>query len=658
MKTDFEEKTAPKTWHCGTLTYTKMGLVSLFTFMIWGDFCNSLMQLVIPSIMPLKFKELGASNFLIGLFVTSIPSLLAIFMNPYISFKSDRYRSKWGRRIPFILFTIPPLCISLIMLAFGVDIAHFTSAHLQLLIGYSPSALAVMTIGVFLVIYLFFDQFVSAVYCGLFNDVVPSVLIGRFMGTIRIVGSSVGFLYNYFVFQYAENHMREIFLGAAALYFFGVGMMCLFVKETQYPPPSDAEQIASRGLKGIQSYFKESFCHEFYWTKYLYNSCSFMVWAGIGVFMVFFYKEMGLTLGDIGKGSAITSLVVMSTAYFASIFIDRWHPIRISAYSSIMDPLFSVSNFVWLFITLSPSSFFWLHMLGAGLIGALGNSVAGVNALPFDMRLHPQSRFTQFCSAQTLLRSGCAMLAGGLAGFYFDTLKQIFPHSDYAYRFWFVWCVFWQVAAAFFIYRLYRQWHALGGDAGFRLPAPWSPTGYEEQEHTPYIGPQSKWLRVDMNIIHAVMLVSVIYLVPLCFWLWSKGWKFDLAWHLLGIIPVSVGLYGFWLFIERSLKADIARCKAGEKPYDGIPHHGVLFLKSCALFLLLTVWIGMTIATVNGGLHGGVTILGIGNLITNFLFLGTFLVLRRLERGHNPMLDHNGYRQPSALITAAPVQAL
>ena len=41
-----------KIWHCGTLTYTKMGLISLFAFMMWGDFCNALMQTIIPSIMP------------------------------------------------------------------------------------------------------------------------------------------------------------------------------------------------------------------------------------------------------------------------------------------------------------------------------------------------------------------------------------------------------------------------------------------------------------------------------------------------------------------------------------------------------------------------------------------------------------------------------
>ena len=47
--------------------------------MICGDFANSMMQTVVPSIMPLKFKALGASNVLTGLFATSIPSFLAVY---------------------------------------------------------------------------------------------------------------------------------------------------------------------------------------------------------------------------------------------------------------------------------------------------------------------------------------------------------------------------------------------------------------------------------------------------------------------------------------------------------------------------------------------------------------------------------------------------
>ncbi len=89
-----------KTWKVGTLTYTKVGLIGLFAWLLWGDFCFTIMEQVIPSIMPIKFKELGASNTLMALVMTSVPSMLSTVFNPIISFRSDRTRTKWGRSIP------------------------------------------------------------------------------------------------------------------------------------------------------------------------------------------------------------------------------------------------------------------------------------------------------------------------------------------------------------------------------------------------------------------------------------------------------------------------------------------------------------------------------------------------------------------------------
>lgn len=55
----------------GSLTYTKAGLITLFLFPRWGDFSFTLMETVVPSILPLKFKAIGAG------------------INPWISFRSD-----------------------------------------------------------------------------------------------------------------------------------------------------------------------------------------------------------------------------------------------------------------------------------------------------------------------------------------------------------------------------------------------------------------------------------------------------------------------------------------------------------------------------------------------------------------------------------------
>ena len=94
-------------YHCGTLAYTKMGLFALFGWLLWGDFVYNLMETVVPTVLPLKLKALGASNTLMSVIMTVLPSVLGMTVCPWVSFRSDRYRSHWGRRIPFILFTLP-----------------------------------------------------------------------------------------------------------------------------------------------------------------------------------------------------------------------------------------------------------------------------------------------------------------------------------------------------------------------------------------------------------------------------------------------------------------------------------------------------------------------------------------------------------------------
>lgn len=38
-----------KNYHCGTLTYTKAGLFVLFAWLLWGDFCFTLMEAAAPN---------------------------------------------------------------------------------------------------------------------------------------------------------------------------------------------------------------------------------------------------------------------------------------------------------------------------------------------------------------------------------------------------------------------------------------------------------------------------------------------------------------------------------------------------------------------------------------------------------------------------------
>jgi hypothetical protein len=108
----------------GTLSYTKMGLVSLFAWLLWGDFCFQVMESLNPAIIPLKLRALDAPNWVIALIMVTLPGILIMSISPWVSFKIDSHCTPLGRRIPFILYTLPFLTASPLRLGFSEQIGH------------------------------------------------------------------------------------------------------------------------------------------------------------------------------------------------------------------------------------------------------------------------------------------------------------------------------------------------------------------------------------------------------------------------------------------------------------------------------------------------------------------------------------------------------
>lgn len=111
-----------KVFHVGTLTYTKAGLFSLFTWLLWGGFCFMLMEVAAPAVLQVNLNEMGAPNWVLGLVLSTIPGVLNMTICPASSFWSDRFRSRWGRRIPFLFLATIPLTLFLVLLGFSKQI--------------------------------------------------------------------------------------------------------------------------------------------------------------------------------------------------------------------------------------------------------------------------------------------------------------------------------------------------------------------------------------------------------------------------------------------------------------------------------------------------------------------------------------------------------
>ncbi len=457
-------------YRCGTLVYTKAGLFVLFSWMLWGDFCFSLMEAIWPNILPLVLNSHGAPNFLIGLVIATIPQAMNFVLNPIISTASDRFRSKRGRRIPFLLIATPFITFFLILMGFSKELGNllyswFGSQHP----GLSPSMITVGLICVLIVCFRFFELFVATVFWYLFNDVVPIAFMGRFLGFFRVVGGLAGALFNFFIFKYAESHTSAIFLGGALLYGTAFTLMCLNVKEGEYPPADKLSEKKGLSLAPVKTFFKECFSDRIFRLVFSYSALNGAA-AAINIFLIFMAFSIGLTKDEVGKVAGVAAVIGMLLMFPMGALVDKFHPLRVMMVAQVGFCAVTLLKCIFLFHDFPRDVAFWVYAALAGISIPIftANTVA---ALPMFMRIFPHERFGQFCAANAMCAAMGAILAGVLAGVYLDTLKGVFANAgEYYYRFVPVWSFFFMVLAAVATLLIFKEWKRLGGDQHYRPP--------------------------------------------------------------------------------------------------------------------------------------------------------------------------------------------
>lgn len=459
-----------KTWNVGTLTYTKAGLVGLFAWLLWGDFCFTIMEQVIPSIMPLKFKELGASNTLMALVMTSVPSLLTTVFNPIISFKSDRTRTKWGRRIPYLLGTVPFLTFALLALGVQEPVGRWIQSVAEVwFAGLSLPTVLLIYICFFLLVFKFFDIFVSCIFWYFFNDVVPERLMARFVSWFRIVNAGASTLYNWFVFKHAETHFMEIFVGAGLLYLVGFGLMCLMVKEGKYAPPPENIGRKTGALASVRTYFTECMTIRHYWFLYL-TSLGGAITGCANLYIIFQQRHLGLDLEHIGKLSAINNVSYIIWIALLGFLADRYHPLRIAIIGKIAALVLAPLGLIWLFWRPPAETVFYFYailgMLGTTAVGAL----QAIVEIPLLMRIFPRAQYGQFCSARAMCGSFFGISASAATGLILDHFQKQF--GDGVYLFLPIWSIVGLTITITCLFLLYRSWKAYGGLENYVAPVP------------------------------------------------------------------------------------------------------------------------------------------------------------------------------------------
>ncbi len=448
-----------KVWRVGTLVYDRARLNSVFFYMLWGDFCLNLMDsAVTPTVVPLQLQKYGASMSAIGFVNGTVVEILATLMVPIISTWSDRHRGPLGRRMPFMLYASPVIALFLVLLGFSPELAEWLKRVAPGVVGgIATASLVIGVIATTMVAYRFFDLFPQSVYYYLFTDVIPQSLMGTFSCLFRVFATGASLLFNFFLLKHAENHPGAICLGAAALYLISFVMLCLMVKEGEYPPPAPVQKgpLLRRTWESVARYSKECYSLPFYWKYYLFNFCFICGFRPFNAFLIFYSKDtLKLNLGTYGNILAARDLVQIGVFFLMGPIVDKFHPLR----AGLVGYLIMCAAVV--------SGAFFIHgtMSFAVVVIAIFASVAifqgGSGAL--GPRLLPREQYGQFCSANAMVWHIGMMAAMPACGFLMDQLGK---------RFVFVWFLMLSAVGIVMLFLLYLDWKKLGGDQAYTPPS-------------------------------------------------------------------------------------------------------------------------------------------------------------------------------------------
>lgn len=444
-------------WRAGTLVYTSTGLAALFGWLLWGDFAWWMKERAVAPVGQLMLRQFGATDFLVGLLIGSVPAALGLIVGPIVSVKSDQHRGRWGRRIPYLLIPTPFIAISMFGMAGTVPMAMWLD---QLLGLRSPGIVSCQLIvfSIFWASFELFQTIAQSVLGGLINDVVPTEVIGRFYGLFRAVSLGAAIIFNFWLIGYAEQHYVVIFLGLGTLFGGGFTLMCLMVKEGEYPPPTPRDTgvtLFRRVVDPVRIYFRECYSHPYYRWVFLASMLGSIAAAPVNSFSVFYAKSLGMDMTQYGRLLAIAFSVSLVSSYFLGWLADKFHPLRLGLWALVS---YAVVMLWGGFAATTVNSFSIAFVAHVILSGVFQTGTASLG-----QRLYPKWQFAQFASAAGLVASLGFLIVPPALGAFLDATGR-----DYRSTFFLSGGVGVVASAAFVL--VLKRFRQLGGDKNYVPP--------------------------------------------------------------------------------------------------------------------------------------------------------------------------------------------
>jgi len=382
------------------LNYGKTFLLGFGFFgvsVIWGVY-----NAFVPIFLADKFH---LSPVLIGFFMT-LDNIAALFIQPPVGAWSDRLRTKWGRRIPFILVGAPVTALAFGLIPLAAVLPLFVACTSTLLLSAALWRTPVVA---------------------LMPDITPSEFRSQANGIINFmggIGTIVALQTGGLLYKMSPNF--PFWLGSG-LVIVAVLIVYLFIEEpkeyeTAESQPgmfeslkevfSDSDKSGLRILLAIFFWFVGFSAVETFFTLYAKNHLGLNEGDGatllsvLPLFFVLFAIPSGFIAGKIGRRTAIATGLVILTVVLVLLYITP-----ASALLTGIAPLPLVG------IPLVAGGTRMLTLAGVLLIlGGIGWAFININSLPMIVDLTSAARIGTFTGLYYLFSTFSAIVGPNLNG--------------------------------------------------------------------------------------------------------------------------------------------------------------------------------------------------------------------------------------------------
>ena len=340
-------------------------------------------------------------------FIMTLDNIAAVFIQPWIGVRSDKTRTKWGRRMPYILFGAPIAAVAFIAIPFVVKaIPESLSGQWGQLQGLFW--LFVVVIGIMLLAMSIFRTPVIA----LMPDITPSPLRSKANGVINLMGGVGSILAAFGGSMLFGIDPVVAFVVGAILMLLACLVVVWRIKEPDVPPDvtaakqpgvianikdvlADKDRSAIRILFAIFFWFLAFNALETFFTSYgvFYLGLAPKTAAGLLTYFMGAFILFSIPAGFIAtkfgrKRTIITGIVALAVLLFAGY----WFP---------------------------NLTFIKIMLVLAGVAWALIN----INSLPMVVDLAPQSRLGAYTGLYYFFSAAAAIAGPIVAGLLVDWTK-------------------------------------------------------------------------------------------------------------------------------------------------------------------------------------------------------------------------------------------